>query len=550
MKEATKIIILTGIFFVLGCVVLYLSITNSDFNFYKAELTAEGNKITERLYFSPDRDYHTLYRNFQSRASTINTNIKNSIVIEDVSCQQGQAYFKEYSKCTLFPGKMGQPCPAYTEDNEYGCTFGDSLGFKKDKEYWVQSTYELKPENLFNINGQNYIKFVAYSENRHKFLKPSSLKVSPGIIKESFYFPSEQVIFYVPYFGSTEGINIEILPNFEFDTITPEVVFIIILSFLPTILIFFGWFLFGREKAHYDLPEELSFYPNERKAWEVAAYFNPPFNEIDQTFFSTMLISFYHKKIISIQMREKDVWIKINQPGKLLDEVEKDFLAFLKGLHRHAPEKHKDGEYFFLKKTLQSFGVSQYVQSQSLSMQKEVKKNGKQYLDTKGKTFVATLVILVFIFGQMFLHLLVGLGIGFLFLFVLYFAFIVTLIFTNSGSALFVKFKEDYYKEYQHWQAFKKYLSHSFSIKHSDHRATAIWGKILVYATALGASKRVLKELRQANIIDERHFVVYSGIYHTSPSFARSSGASRGRGGGGFGGAGGGGIGGGGGGGR
>jgi hypothetical protein len=185
MKEATKIIILVAIFFVLGSGVFYMSFMQADFNFYKAEITANGNVITEKLYFSPNQAYHTLYRNFVSPATTISTNEKNYIQVNNVLCQEGQAYFRQNGfNCDIFLNsvKENQPCLAYTEDNEYGCTFGNTPGFKTNNEYWIESTYELKPENLFSINGKNYIKFIAYSKNKHQFLSPSDLKVSLGLL--------------------------------------------------------------------------------------------------------------------------------------------------------------------------------------------------------------------------------------------------------------------------------------------------------------------------------------------------------------------------------
>jgi hypothetical protein len=42
---------------------------------------------------------------------------------------------------------------AYTERNEYGCSFGDEYGFKEGEEYWIEASYTLHPKNLFEIDG-------------------------------------------------------------------------------------------------------------------------------------------------------------------------------------------------------------------------------------------------------------------------------------------------------------------------------------------------------------------------------------------------------------
>jgi hypothetical protein len=536
MKEPTVILILVLVFAVFGTGVACFSVLYSDFNFYKAEITANGKTITENLYFQPDKDYHTLYRNFVDEATTKNITIINSIKIKDVQCEQGTAYFRgKDSSCTLFSNGNSENglCPSYTEDNEYGCTFGNALGFKEKGNYFVQSVFELNSANLFKINGKNYIKFIAYSSDRHVFLKEDNFKTSSEIVRKDNYLPGEQVILYIPYTGSEEGFNVIQKENFEFDGSLFKMIIIALFALFPSIIIFFGWFFFGRENSYPDMPKELSSYPNEREGWEVNCFFNAPFGSFGKNFFSTMLISLYHKKVIDLQLREKDVWLKINKTKEKLDKFESRFLKFLEGIYDIADKKCIDGSYLYLKKALQSYKVNLYSMSFFSDLGKEIKKEQKKYLDSKGNVIVLILSFLGF-FSFTFLHPLA---------FLLNFALIIFLVIVSASSALFVKFKGNYYTEYKHWQAFKKYLSHSFTIKHGDHRAVAIWDHYLIYATAMGVSKKVLKELKDAKIIDDKHVAIYTGVYNSSPSFAASTGTAGG-------GAGAGGVGGGGGGGR
>lgn len=579
MKERNLIILLITIFAIIGLTIVYFSMLYSGFNFYKSELIVKGNTITETLTFNTNKPYHTLYRDFQTPATTSTNNEKNTIVLSNVECQQGTAYFRESSfDCTIFRGdiKVKENCPAYTENNEYGCTFGNVYGFSKNQNYFIKSTYTLNPINLFQIKGKNYIKFVAYSESRHKFLS-DNLKVSPGVIREKNYFPKEQVILYIPYNGDIQGINIIKQSDFEFDSIAFEFILLCFFGLLPSLLFFLAWFIFGREHSFADIPPELSMFPQMRKPWEVATFFNPPFGKADKNFFASMLLNFYHKKVIDIQMRKKDVWIKLNKHKQPLDKIEKMFLELLMSLYLKDPWQHNkdkvssfvkelnskghfinqlidknpskkyiDGEWIFLKKALSSWNLSSYVQYAFHKIEKEIKNEKKKYIDSKGEIAIVAIFIGFFFFLQIaFIPFLAQSG----FMVILFMAFLFVAIIVNAQTTLFIKFKESYYKEYQHWQAFKKYLSNSFSMTHGDHKAVTIWDHYLVYATALGVSKKVLKELKQAGIIDERHYVLYTGIYTSSGSFATSTGAS-GSGGGGFGGAGGGGMGGGGGGGR
>ena len=84
-------------------------------------------------------------------------------------------------------------------------------------------------------------------------------------------------------------------------------------------------------------------------------------------------------------------------------------------------------------------------------------------------------------------------------------------------------------------------------MKESGTKAVVLWEQYLVYASALGVAKKVLKRLRQLKIIDQKQYNFYTGIGSVSHSFTAATVTS---GGGGGGGGMGGGVGGGGGGGR
>jgi hypothetical protein len=101
----------------------------SEFNFYKSELIISENQINEKLYYSPDQDYHTLYRNF---VDPISTSESNSIQINSVSCSEGKSYFR--SKLDCYDGNKTEiPCYPYTEENEYGCANDGEYCFSKER---------------------------------------------------------------------------------------------------------------------------------------------------------------------------------------------------------------------------------------------------------------------------------------------------------------------------------------------------------------------------------------------------------------------------------
>lgn len=548
MGEKSLILFLILIFAAAGLFIFFISSESSEFNFHKAEISSNGHIITEKIFFKPDKDYHTLFRNFQSPVY-IQGQGRNYIIVTDVKCSSGTSYVRDnFGRCNLFDGQEDSYCLSYTENNEYGCSFGSTTGFKKDNEYWIESTYELHPENIFSIKGKDYIKFVIYSSGNHKSLNENNFIIPNNIIREKSYSSSEDVILYIHY--TISSANKLSQDSFEFDN-NSEVLWLLIFCLIPSIVLAFSWFVFGREKSFADVPPELSFYPNERKAWEIAAYFNPPFSVIDKNFFAAMIIDFYHRKIIDIKNEGKNVWIKVNEQDSKMDDIEKDFYYIIKNLN----QRETSGALFW-KKTLVKDGwinlkealtAARYDNmSKFVSMTKSIKDHGKNYIDSKGSTFIIAVVVILFIFGQFFLGYFVNFSINFIYLVILYFAFFFTVAIVSHNTTLFIKFKESYYSEYQHWQAFKKYLDNSFSIKTSPYKGIVIWKNFLVYGTALGVSDKVIKELKYNGILDDRNYAIYTGVYLSSGSFVASTGSS----GGGFGGAGGGGMGGGGGGGR
>ncbi len=549
MKETTIVAIVCGILLIAGGVLVYYSTFNASFNFYKSELVIDGNNVSETLFFKPNKDYHTLFRNFVSPIVTGGTATGDSIEVINVKCAQGTPYARSYYDCRYFDGSSKSACLDYTENNEYGCSFGSDIGFYKGNDYQIKAEYLLSESNIFVVNGKNYIKFVAYSPNNHVYLKTGeNLIINGDAVSAKSYLPKANVVIYIPYTGSITEKNIVQLTEFEFDR-SPYALWIL-MAILPSLLFFGVWYFFGKEKSYQDMPESLSYYPMERKAWEVSSFFAPPFNVVDDQFFASMLLSLYHKKIIDVKIQEgflsKKTLIKINKYSKSsLDEIENKFLDILVYIRDNADKEDFESGYLDFAKAASSFGMRWQVRSMFMKLSKAIKKAGEEYVETYGNgimilSFVALFFLYVFLLQN-------ALSIVF------FMGFIVLLIIANYGLAkgtLFTKHKGEYYKEYRHWQAFKNYLEAAPSIKEGGHKATILWGKWMVYALALGLSEKALKELESKGIISEKEYHASIGFISFSHSFSASAGVSPSGGAGGFGGAGGGGVGGGGGGGR
>ena len=279
-------------------------------------------------------------------------------------------------------------------------------------------------------------------------------------------------------------------------------------------------------------------YPKKRKAWEVAAFFNPPFGIASKNIVPALMTDFYNRKIIDIKADKKDIYVKIKDYNEDdLDSTERNFMDLLKFFRDNSK---KDKDYFLLKNTGLGW-KEQYEARRRFSLFfSEIGKSEPQYLSRKGSLFA----ILLFFIAAIAFTTSIWTSV-----FVFFSAIIILMI--SGISSILINFKEELYSEYQKWQAFKRFLSDS-SLKFHKHEGTIIWGDFLVYATSLGIAKRVLKEMKNQGLVTEDQYNTYFVI--SSPALLSSAtglgGGSSGGGAGGFGGAGAGGIGGGGGGGR
>ena len=187
MREKTKVIIIAIVIFVLGFFAVYLSLFLVSFTFERTELNIENSLVQEKLFYTANKDYHTLYRDFQTSILD-EPSSDDYIKITNVNCAIGAAYKNNYDKCY-----MGN-CLIFTESNEYGCTFGNDLGFKKGEEYQIGADFELHPKNLIKIKDKYYIKFIAYSTNRHPFLvRDVNFFVAEGVITKKIFLPLELI---------------------------------------------------------------------------------------------------------------------------------------------------------------------------------------------------------------------------------------------------------------------------------------------------------------------------------------------------------------------
>lgn len=520
MKERNIIILLSIFFLFTGIFIATSAIYNSDFNFNKAELNINNLEIQEKLLYTADKDYHTLYRTFSSPVYTQPAKVKNYIEIKDVKCTEGTPYANDKDlNCFTFP-KAELECLANTEANEYGCSFSNIYGFKKDSNYKIESTFILNPENLFLIKNNYYIKFIAYSKNQHAYLDSNNLIINGEVIKDSKYYPRDDVIIYIPFNNPSENYNIIEQKDFEFDSAFFQHLIIVLYSLIPLLLILIAWYYFGREKSYADVPSELSNVEKDRPGYEVATLFNPPFTQ-NPNMFAAIMLELYNKKIIDFKRFDDKVYVKIiktTTKDKVFDKFLK-LIIKVKDISKN--EFIKEG-YLNLKDAIEKYNNKVYNDYALFTM--ELSKIEGNYLEKSGLYFLVFCIIVLFtsllsfymFMDSLFINL-IGSSFYLFILHILLFAIVIIILLRKT--ALFITFKKEYYAEYLHWQAFKNYLKNSFAMRESEHEAVVLWDQYLVYAAAFGIAEEVLKRLKDLKIIDED---VYTN-YNTMNNFAVSS---------------------------
>jgi hypothetical protein len=531
MKERSSITILVVSLVILGVLCVCMDSLVTKFTFSTSELQISGNTIIEKLTYKPFfKEYHTLYRNFLTPIETHGED--EYITITTVRCGDGLAYYNDFNN--QFNSLSSKTRLAYTEKNEYGCSFGNVLGFKKGNNYTVAAEYILNAKNLFKYQGKTYIKFIAYSKDAHPVLiRNKNLILNSDVYSKKIYLISEDVIIYVPYNPediskySTKSLN-----KLEFDN--TKIFFNLIFAIIPAMICWLIWLKYGRENTEGDYPEELSQYPKERKAWEVAAYFHPPFGQAGGTLLPATIIDFYNRKIIDIKETNKHSQIKILQEEPNIDDVENVVLNFLKEARKQS--SGTDG-YFSLEEINKDMSKAKIMHDEYEKIERIISSKSNEYVSNKG-----VLAIIVFMMIMTMICIKITNN-GYMV--VTYFVSLLVVIIVMLKTSLFARFKKDYYLEYQQWQGFKNYLSHLDSIPRTSYKGVVMWEKYLIYASALGIGKKVLDTLKKWKVINEKQYNSFNSI---STSAILSSASTRSSGGGGFGG--GGGMGGGGGGGR
>lgn len=317
------------------------------------------------------------------------------------------------------------------------------------------------------------------------------------------------------------------------------------------------YYRFGKEKQ-FTVPKVLSYVPHKRKPWLVNMVFRGDAFDFDEDGFYATLLDLHERGAIKIDSKNglKIKLLKeISSAEEDYDDYERSVLSFLKD---NSVEGTFDPAAFEAR--VKALSKSSRYSPEFSSELKDLHDRMNELLHKGGDRNAAC----TFVSGRS-IRVLGGFGIGYLFRAVFYLAFFILLLggislLSNplvatglilvaqvavpitAPSALFGRWKEDYYKEKLEWDAFRNFLSDFAMIKKYAPEDLAMWEEWLIYGTALGVGDKVRDAMASLNVIIPLAFAESGMRTHFAHAYTTSAPTSSGSGsggGGGFGGGGG-----------
>lgn len=477
--------------------------------------------------------FNVIYRSFgeticlSTTGSQVGTNSNCNIIIQDVSCSKGTPYLSSYDANPVNMLTRQSFKPTYAskiQSREIGC-YSDKV-FSNEKA--TMSVTYLVPKKHVALNMNKHILFSKEHFAINK-LNVQALQQS----NTQTYLPKDKEVSILVTTGELKTTGV------PYGT---QAIIWIILSLIPFLL----WNIFGKEKQ-FTVPQYSHVLPNKTTPpWQVDLLINGK-NELSKNGMASILMELYTANIVVIEMVKKtfnktyEFHIDTSIATTTISAKAKKFLDHLLD-HEIRKEGKKTVCVLPTNKTSILGSMSEQAFMQAFFKSGDVRQFIDATFDKKGSyAMVAYVVVLV----------LVSLAFGYIGPGAIY-PFIIGLIILIGilPKSLFARFKEDKYKEYLEWHAFNNMLQDYAKIQQYLKEDKHMWKEWLTYAAAMGSAEKLLKSMKELNILSPAdydrthnmytHFIAYSLI---SQSFAnpKSSGAGGIGGGGGFGGGGGGG---------
>jgi hypothetical protein len=507
-------------------------------------------QVSETFQVSVKDEYQVLYRSFAEQSCLKEEDFllpeafrtRNSCIMKvtSVSCARGTPYVNtQYKSSVQGYSSEGDPFDPLTgnplnvplslkskfKTNEAGCFL---LAGYQGQEETITVVYDV-PLAHVQKNGYQHILF---SED-HFPIRHLTVQGLEGSSSAS-YLPKDKQLSIDVRSGASMmvGLKLSVL---------------VLLSAIFALIPFFIWKLWGTEKKGVMVPEYLHTPPEKGlDPWKVDVLTN-----------GTGKLSKEGMASLLLELQTAGA-LKVVEEGGMLS---KQFLFIVSKGYEKAKVSPKAKA---LAAELLNYKVSEDAKFVSCRIPKmfafkytaflkkyyeegDVKEFGKQVQDRTGYVLLMafkTICLFVVIFGLQF-----GMFQNVVALIALIAALVLLVGFIPNS--VFGRFKDDNYRRYQEWLAFKKMLEDYAQIKQYLKEDYQMWKEWLLYATALGSAEKLLASMKELGILSAAQYEEMNGFHRVSMAYALTSFQTahpRGSGGGGIGG--GGGFGGGGGGGR
>jgi uncharacterized membrane protein len=290
----------------------------------------------------------------------------------------------------------------------------------------------------------------------------------------------------------------------DYDLLLPLQALILLFPF--ALLAVYYWF--GREKR-YTVPKTLSYVPSKRKPWLVNLVFKGDAFDFDKDGFYATLLDLHRRGVVEIDS-VTGTRIKLLQPEESgEDDYEQKVLNFLKSnstkgvfnaqaFEGNVKNLQKSSNTSRLQEMHEAMdGLLRYTNHDAASefvAGRSLRCFGGIHFRPRDLLTILYVAVFVFVFLGGFSILSNPLVVALLILLVQ------ASVMAFAPSALWGRWKQDYYKEKLEWDAFRDFLSDFAMIKKYAPEDLILWKEWLVYATALGVGDKVMEAMADLNI--------------------------------------------------
>ncbi|HUV79647.1 MAG TPA: DUF2207 domain-containing protein [Candidatus Bathyarchaeia archaeon] len=311
--------------------------------------------------------------------------------------------------------------------------------------------------------------------------------------------------------GETRSANLRYYILYSFFSALRSILTALI--FLFPVLLGLVYYKQGRERQ-FTVPKFLSYVPQSRKPWLVNLVFKGDAFDFDEHGFYATLLDLQRQGILKIETEGEaagSLRIELLKgPDAGIDDYEQSVLSFLRDhaengvfdtkVFEEKVEKLRDsarmGEYAMLSLSGIHDRMKGLLHVADKSVAEEFVLGGRKQVAKLIIPFPLTLLAMILLFFN-FRDAYPQLQTCLVSSFILSMQSIPPIV---APTALFGRWKRDYYKEKLEWDAFKTFLSDFASIRKYAPEDVTMWKEWLVYGTALGVGDKVAKAMEKLQV--------------------------------------------------